>query len=151
MNIDIKRADEGSLEEIMFIERNCFAAPWSEHSIRSELLSRYAYCTVADLDGKAVGFCILHELEDEGEILNIAVLEEYRGKGIGKRLLRDALEYAENCGILKMFLEVRKGNKTARSMYGGAGFEEISIRKNYYTQPLEDAVIMMREAKKQEM
>ena len=144
-NWEIVRVSEEQVGEIVAIERATFTLPWSAESFISEIQNPDSYFTAAVADGHAVGFCVLRYYEDEGEILNIAVSEGYRSNGIGHGLISDALSYADCHGVKRVFLEVRKSNWTAISLYAKNGFQPISVRRNYYDQPVEDALIMARE------
>jgi ribosomal-protein-alanine N-acetyltransferase len=81
---------------------------------------------------------------DEGEILNLAVVRDWRKKGIGRRLMERALREAAALGVRGVFLEVRESNAGARAFYGGMGFAETGRRRGYYGRPDEDAVLLWR-------
>ena len=95
-------------------------------------------------NGKIVGFSGIMVIWDEAELLNIAVHPEWRGRGIGQMLLSDMLRKAEEKGAMRLLLEVRKGNETAQSLYRKNLFSEIGERRNYYSNPTENAIIMER-------
>lgn len=146
--ITIEKAQKSDLDEIMDIERAVFSVPWSESGMLFEIESPDAFFAIAKEDGKIVGFVVLHEFSEEGEIFNIAVREEYRRKRVGTALLEAALEHAENRGLSRLFLEVRAGNSAAYDMYMKNGFIPLGVRKGYYDFPKEDAIIMTREMKR---
>ena len=97
----------------------------------------------ADLDkDEVIGFAGIMIVADEAELLNIAVLEGYRRQGVAQKLLTELFLRAKNGGAYRMLLEVRKGNLGARQLYGQNHFGIIGERKNYYSNPTEDAIIM---------
>lgn len=142
MSIMLRPAEGSDVEQICGIERVCFSDPWSEQSF----LSNINDITVAwDEESHAVlGFLVLLKTPFEAEILNVAVATEARRKGIGNLLIGHALENAGLSGCEAVFLEVRESNNGARSLYEKNGFTQISVRKNYYSNPKEDAIIMTR-------
>ena len=81
----------------------------------------------------------------EGELLRIALRPEYRGRGLAKKLMDQLVEYSIHNSVKSLFLEVRNSNGTARNLYSSYGFIETGIRKNYYKNPQEDAVVMCRD------
>ena len=143
-DLQIIPAAAEQIEAIAALEKSTFSLPWSEDSFTAELENEDSHFTAAVLGGEVVGFSILRSFFDEGELLNIAVSPAHRGNGIGGALLEDALDYADSHGVDTVFLEVRPTNKSAVSLYKKHGFEPIAIRKNYYDEPKEDAIIMRR-------
>ena len=127
---------------ILALEKECFSLPWSEKSFLFELESHDAHFTVAEEGEKLCGFCILHRLCDDGEIFNVAVSPEKRRHGVGGALIDDALRAAKAMEIKRIYLEVRKSNDPAQKLYRKYGFSICGIRKNYYDDPKEDAVLM---------
>ena len=89
-----------------------------------------------------VGFAGILIVADEAELLNIAVSSDYRRNGIAKRLLEHLIAVARKQGAYRMLLEVRSSNEGAKVLYNQIGFSELAIRKNYYSGPTEDAIIM---------
>lgn len=140
--IRIRRAQPEDIAPVAELEKRCFSRPWSYQSFIFELESRDAWFSVAEDDGRIVGFAILHRFIDEGELFNIAVDESFRRMGIGEMLLGNVIEGAKRYNIGKIFLEVRKSNDPARSLYAKHGFEVCGLRKNYYDDPKEDAILM---------
>lgn len=132
------------IQRILEIENDSFTCPWSEDSFVSAFNSPTIHINGAvDEEEKLVGFSCLQTIADEGEILNIAVSRESRQCGIGSKLMAYMLKYAKNIGVGTLFLEVRDSNIPARKMYESFGFVPISVRKRYYSNPDEDAIIMM--------
>ena len=142
--MEIVKAAEKHIDEIVEIEKAEFSLPWSKKSFLSELEDENVIFLAAEDSEKTVGFGILHYYNDEGEIYNIAVSSDYRRQGIGDKLLSELLKMAGNLGVNTVFLDVRESNLPARNLYKKYGFYDINIRKGYYDQPKEDAVIMIR-------
>ena len=144
MVIDRVRATD--LARIAAVERQCFSDPWSPSAFRD--LEQNAHvqflCARTDVDGPALGYVVAWFAADEGEIANLAVAPEARGKGIGAALLDAALTHAEQMRVSAVYLEVRDSNQTARRLYASRGFAEVGRRRGYYRRPVEDAVILRR-------
>lgn len=136
------------VEEILEIERQCFSVPWSENGIKFEIESEDAFFPLAIIDGKIAGFAVLHLFEDDSELFNIVVRPEYRGKKIGGKLLDAVLSFAKDNKITKVYLEVRESNFIAKTLYLKRGFESLGIRKNYYDNPKENAILMVKDMKR---
>jgi len=128
------------LGEVMEIENNSFATPWTCDMFLDELRNDKAYYFVALRNGKVAGYCGFWLILDEGHIMTIAVSEEFRGKGIGTMLMQKMLEVCEGTAFIT--LEVRKSNQSARKLYEKFGFVVLGERKGYYNG--EDAIIMQR-------
>jgi ribosomal-protein-alanine N-acetyltransferase len=92
-----------------------------------------------------VGYSVLARAADEAELLNLAVAEGARGRGVGTALVRRVITDAAEWGAWAVFLEVRASNAAALALYGRAGFSEVGRRRGYYRRPLEDALILRRE------
>lgn len=133
------------ISAVLWIERQSFTTPWSETSFRSELYSRYSITRVAECDGTVVGYICVRHVADECHLLDLAVHPDYRRRGIARMLLDDVIQgmRIESCRFF--YLEVRMSNYAARKLYEQFGFKTIGIRKGYYANPIEDAVIMMLE------
>lgn len=139
------RADNALLKDIMLIEKSSFLTPWSEKSIEDMLKNENSYFIVAKTGEKIVGYISGILSFDEVSILNFAVLREYRNFGIGNKLLSFFIDYFIKNNVKKFFLDVRESNKNAISIYEKNGFEKIGLRKNYYNNPIENAVIYLKE------
>lgn len=124
------------------LERVCFAAPWSAAALSAELSNEQAHFLVAVCGGKVAGYIGAHEICGEGYITNVAVYPEYRRRGIASRLIKSAAEGAAGRGCAFLSLEVRAGNLSAVSLYGKHGFCPAGLRKSFYADPEEDALIM---------
>jgi [ribosomal protein S18]-alanine N-acetyltransferase len=133
--------------QIVEIGFECFgksASSFIEEYIKQEENdSGYTYF-ISKTGDKVVGYLLLSITEDEGEILQIAVSEKYRGRGFSTVLLNEAFSFCEQMSVKSLFLEVRESNTPALSAYKKNGFVFIGLRKDYYTDPTEDAVVMKR-------
>jgi ribosomal-protein-alanine N-acetyltransferase len=130
--------------DVARIETTAFSTPWSEETFRSLLHRTGVELWVAEWGGQLAAYAILWEVLDEGELANIAVRKDLRGRGIGSYLLRRILEIAEDLGVRSLYLEVRESNGLAREMYARRGFHEIGVRKGYYEEPREDARVLKK-------
>ena len=143
--------NDTSVKEIHRIEAEVFSDAWSEKSLADTFSYDYNHyilidslgniCGTCIADGRIAGYVIYSLVCDEAELLRIAVSEKYRGMGYGKKLMSAFVDELQGKAG-SIFLEVRAGNETAIGLYEAAGFETAGIRKKYYTQPDEDAVIM---------
>jgi len=148
---EIKRKD---IEQILRIAKECKLAGWSENDYLSELERKESFMAAAKVDKSIIGFIVarfnLSGQNDEfnsseADLLNLGVLKNFQKKGIGRVLLESFLLEARNLDIRTIWLEVRKSNLNARQFYFRNQFIEIQERKNFYTNPSEDAVIMKLE------
>lgn len=133
------------LDQIMVIELESFTTPWTKESFRVEIqengLAKYF---IAEIDGKVVGYGGIWLILDEGHITNVAVGKDYRGLGVGNKLVEALILYCKEKKITNMTLEVRESNLVAQNLYKKYGFLEYGIRPNYYADDHEDAVIMWK-------
>lgn len=127
------------------IEKRCYATPWHENAYYTELSNRSAVYLVARLEGEVVGYCGMWVIMDEAHITTLAVDPDHRGKKIGERLLHALLEEAILHGANRATLEVREGNLIAQNLYCKYGFKNTAIRKNYYSDNQENAIVMWAE------
>ncbi|MBR6676100.1 MAG: ribosomal protein S18-alanine N-acetyltransferase [Clostridia bacterium] len=128
-------------------ERACFPNdPWNEGTLTESLStpSLRAYILYNTQTSNLIGYGIISLCLDEGDIAKIAVIPEMRGRGLGGALLDRILDDMGREGVTNVFLEVRESNDAARGLYRSRGFEEIGIRRRYYRNPGEDAVMMAR-------
>ncbi|MBR3107905.1 MAG: ribosomal protein S18-alanine N-acetyltransferase [Clostridia bacterium] len=124
------------------VEAASFPKPWSREDFVKEMTSNAcARYLVAEEAGKIIGFAGAWIVLDEAHITNIAVLQEYRGQGIGRALTEALLKYASNLGVVYATLEVRRSNEIAQNLYKSLGFEYVGVRKKYYENNGEDAFI----------
>lgn len=134
---------EEDIDQILNIEHLSFATPWSKEAFYNELYqNQFAVYIVLEEDGKIIGYCGVWIVLDEAHVTNVAVLPEYRGRKFGDALMRKLIEVAKEKGARTMTLEVRVTNHIAQSLYRKMGFQNGGIRKNYYTDNQEDALVM---------
>ena len=139
----IRRFVDEDIDRLLEIEEACFETPWTWDSFNHELNENpYAIYYVLELDGVIIGYCGLWLVIDEAHITNIAVLPELRGNKYGELLFSHAIEKAKEAGAIQLSLEVRVSNLVAQKMYRKYGLIPGGIRKNYYTDNLEDALVM---------
>lgn len=131
---------ERHLAALAEIEKACFHAPWSESMLREELGK--GIFLVAERDGQVVGYVGCQTVLDEGYITNVAVSPDCRRQGIARALIAKLTDEARAAGLAFVTLEVRASNAPAIALYEGAGFGRVGVRKNFYTAPTEDAVLM---------
>ena len=136
--------EERDLPEVSRIEGEVFSVPWSEQSFRDSLALSYAVFLTAECEGRVAGYCGCYQSLEEAEITNVAVKQEFRGRGIAKALLQELFRVGEARGASVFLLEVRAGNQAAIRLYEGQGFQNMGLRRNFYEKPREDAVIMQK-------
>lgn len=132
--------EERHLAALAEIEKACFHAPWSEAMLRAELGK--GLFLVAERDGQAVGYVGCQTVLDEGYITNVAVSPDCRRQGIARALIAELIAKARAAGLAFVTLEARASNAPAIALYEGTGFGRVGVRKNFYTAPTEDAVLM---------
>ncbi len=134
------------LEAIMEIEIAAFSTPWSLQAFKAELKdNEYARYVCLELDGKVIGYMGLWFILDEGHITNVAIAPNYRGQNWGEFLMRSVMKKMMEEGMERMTLEVRASNSPAQSLYSRLGFSIAGVRKGYYADTGEDALIMWAE------
>ena len=141
----IRTATVDDLPYISEIDREAITPCWSDESFLNEVNHFYSCFQVAEFDNHIVGFCLLKLLGDEAELLRIAVKKSYRRNNVADRLLSFMLDYSSINNIKSIFLEVRHSNIAAINLYKKHRFTKIGTRKDYYTEPTEDAIIMRYE------
>ncbi len=144
-DITVRPMSLEDLNEIIEIEHKCFTIPWSKSAFEQELSSNeHAFYFVALFGGKIAGYCGMWHIINEGHITNIAVSGEFRGNGIGQRLMDELLRTALDLEMIGITLEVRVSNYSAQRLYMRNGFKPEGFRKNYYEDTKEDAIIMWK-------
>ena len=133
------------LGEILEIERACFSDPWSLNAFEGALNNPAFTFRICRINDRIVGYVLGISVPPEAEIANIAVLPEMQGMGLGSLMLGEYMTLAEKTGCRTFFLEVRQSNISAKALYEKHGFRPIAIRKNYYKNPKENAVVMIYE------
>ncbi|MDQ3673456.1 MAG: ribosomal protein S18-alanine N-acetyltransferase [Gemmatimonadota bacterium] len=142
----LRPAEERDLTEISSIERASFADPWTEESFRRLIGVKPAIFLVAESDpeGAVAGYVAAFSVGEDGEILNVAVGAQFRGRGLAGQMLDAVLIELAARGVTSAFLEVRESNEAARALYASRGFAEIGRRRDYYRRPVEDALVLRR-------
>lgn len=134
------------LAEIMRIEKASFSTPWSKHAFLSELLENdRAYYLAAKVGERPVGYIGVWLIAGEGHITNVAVHPDYRGQGVGYRLMIACEQLAAVKGATRMTLEVRPSNEVAQRLYRKLGYMAAGVRRRYYRDNNEDALIMWKD------
>ena len=141
---EISPMNEEDIAEIAEIEKECFSTPWSEDALRSELSNDGAVFLKAVTDGEISGYIGMHTVLDECYIANIAVKNKFRRRGIGETILHSAEKEALSKGCSFISLEVRVSNAPAISLYEKHGYIAQGQRKNFYSSPIENALIMTK-------
>ena len=144
-DFQIRQANENDVKLITELEKTCFSTPWSEQSFFEEItrneLARYA---VAEVGEQIIGYAGLWLVTDEGHITNVAVHPDFRRKGIARALVSSLIKTSLREGADKFTLEVRASNAEAISLYKSLDFFECGIRREYYDDDGEDALIMWK-------
>ena len=132
------------IDAIARVENACFSTPWSIDAIKHEICENKLanFMIACDEENNIVGYIGIWTLLDECQINKIAVIPEKRKIGIGKAILNHVLEFTRDIGVKNWYLEVRESNTAAQALYRSAGFSSVGTRKNYYINPIEDAVLM---------
>ena len=131
--------------QIAELEKLCFNDPWSENSIASELDNRLSCWLVALDDDKVIGYVGSQTVLGETDMMNIAIHPDHRKRGIATELIERLIQALKERDSHSLMLEVRASNEPAKSLYTKMGFELVGIRKNYYRNPKEDALILRKE------
>ena len=132
------------LDQVMEIENELISPPWTREGFFTFLLKDENMFFVVEEKGRILGYCSMQTVLDEGDILNVAVTRDRQKEGIGYFLVDSMLMLAAARGIHIVHLEVRESNGSARRLYQRLGFKEDGFRKNYYTEPVENAVLMTK-------
>jgi len=126
------------------IESVSFSLAWSLRAFTDTVEKENFRYFVAEEAGEILGYCGFLFVLDEAEIPNVCVKASARKQGVGKQMMTVLMKEAAKLGIVMLFLEVRESNVAARTLYKSLGFEENGIRKNFYEQPVENAVLMSK-------
>ncbi len=150
MNVEnflIKKMTNEHISDILFIEEMCFEDPWNEQMFLGELEHENVYYFIIIKDNKPVGYIGFWHIVDEGHITNICIDKTLQKQGLGTKLMEYAIEAMKSLEIIATTLEVRQSNLKAINFYNKLGFTSEGVRKNYYSNPKEDAVIMWKKLK----
>lgn len=145
-DVRFRRADTDDAAVLAAMEIECFSDPWSERSFASVLENPATLFIIAECehDGAAVpvGYIGATVVADECDIINLAVMRDYRRQGIGFALAEKAIDICRKMSVCAVYLEHRQSNEAAAALYASLGFRNDGIRHRYYTSPVEDAVLM---------
>lgn len=141
-NLIIRPFTDGDVDAAVGIENESFSDPWSRESFGEVEKSSIYRGFCGEINGVVCGYIIYSSLFEDAEILDVAVSDRYRRRGIAKALIEKTVEAVNALEAQRILLEVRRSNEGAKTLYRSLGFCEIGIRKNYYKSPFEDAVIM---------
>jgi [ribosomal protein S18]-alanine N-acetyltransferase len=131
------------IEAVFQVEEDAFPTPWKPSVFINELhANKFAHYFVCEVEGEVIGYCGLWVIGEDAQITNIAVHTSARGQKRGEELLSYAMAYAKEMGARHLSLEVRVSNNVAQGLYKKLGFQPGGIRKNYYTDNQEDAMVM---------
>ncbi|HHY71878.1 MAG TPA: ribosomal protein S18-alanine N-acetyltransferase [Bacillus bacterium] len=134
---------EEDIEQVYEIEISSFTLPWTKEAFFNEMtMNQYAKYIVMELSHLVIGYCGMWIILDECHITNVAVLPEYRGRKLGEVLLKQVIDFSKSLGVRLITLEVRVSNVVAQKLYKKYGFQAGGIRKNYYADNHEDALVM---------
>ena len=137
--------NESHVAQVAALEKLCFSDPWSETSIASELENPLSLWLIAEEDGAVCGYVGSQTVLDETDMMNIAVRPDCRRKGIAAALIAELVSRLKARGSRILRLEVRESNFSAIALYKAMGFTQLGLRKNYYRNPKENALILGKE------
>ncbi|MDD4600336.1 Ribosomal-protein-alanine acetyltransferase [bioreactor metagenome] len=144
-DICIRPMQAEDIDAVLTIEHQSFSLPWSREAFQAEVCNNLACYLVMEMDGLMIGYGGMWIVLDEAHITNVAILPDYREQGLGKRLFASMIHQANSRGTIRMTLEVRVSNTAAQKLYKGFGFTVCGLRRGYYTDNQEDALIMWRQ------
>ncbi|HEK84738.1 MAG: ribosomal protein S18-alanine N-acetyltransferase [Candidatus Saccharicenans sp.] len=136
---------EDDLPEVLEIERLCFSNPWSQETFRGEIQNKAISFPLVIIDKgskRIIGHIVFWQVRDEAQINNVAIHPDFQGQGWGELALRYVLGKLRESGVHFVSLEVRVSNQPAIKLYRKLGFQILGVRKDYYTNPQEDAYLM---------
>lgn len=142
MEYQLRKMSPEDIDEVFSIEKQTFSDPWSREDFEYSSANDDHFCPVIVVDGQVAGYAMMANIVGECEIGNIAVSEEHRRKGFGRALMDSMLAEALRINASRIMLEVRDSNVPARTLYESYGFVQVGLRKEYYSHPTEDAVLM---------
>ena len=137
--------NESHVAQVAALEKQCFSDPWSENSVASELENPLSLWLIAEADGTVCGYVGSQTVLDETDMMNIAVHPDCRRKGIAAALITELVSRLKARGSRVLRLEVRESNFSAIALYEALGFTQLGLRKNYYRNPKENALILGKE------
>ena len=144
MELVIKPLTKEYVDQVCILEEEAFSMPWHRESFLEMINNKNACYLVGIINGDVVASCGLRNIVGDGEITNVVTAANMRGKGIGRKMLLKLMEQGIQMGVEAFTLEVRKSNETAIHLYEELGFVSEGVRKNFYEEPVEDALIMWK-------
>ncbi len=142
-SVIIRRMVTEDIPQIGELERECFTTPWTEEAFYNELVhNHFATYVVVVWNDRIIGYGGLWTILDEAHVTNVAIAEAYRGRKLGEKLLMELMRVAMARGMRRITLEVRVSNAIAQRLYEKFGFYPEGVRKGYYSDNQEDAIIM---------
>lgn len=143
--MEIIQMDLSHAQQVALLEQTCFSDPWSLNAIESEISNPLSLWMVAVENDCVIGYIGSQSVLGEADMMNLAVSQKARGRGIGSKLVLALIECLRQNGVYRLTLEVRVSNEPAIKLYEKIGFQIIGRRPNYYYHPKEDAFIMGKE------
>ena len=143
--MEIIQMDLSHAQQVAQLEQACFSDPWSLQAVTGEITNPLSLWLVAVEENRVIGYIGSQSVLGEADMMNLAVSQDARGKGIGAKLVLALMERLRQNGVYHLTLEVRVSNAPAISLYQKLGFQSIGRRPNYYYHPKEDALIMGKE------
>lgn len=140
--VSFREMAAGDIAAVAAMEKECFAAPWPFKAFEEELENRLAYYLLAVSGDVVIGYAGMWVIYDEAHITNVAVTPARRGQGVGRSMMLEAIRFAGEKGASSMTLEVRPSNAAALALYEKLGFVRAGVRRQYYEDTREDALIM---------
>ncbi|WP_085993410.1 ribosomal protein S18-alanine N-acetyltransferase [Oceanobacillus senegalensis] len=139
----IRKMEFTDVEQVLEVERASFTTPWTTDVFYQEIVdNHHAHYFVLEVDEKIVGYVGIWIVVDDAQITNIAIMPDYRGQSLGERLFGFVIQLLQHIGAKRLSLEVRVSNIAAQRLYRKFGLVPGGIRKNYYTDSGEDAIVM---------
>jgi ribosomal-protein-alanine N-acetyltransferase len=144
-SITVRRMADSDLDIVSSIEKEVFTDPWSRNAFKTDLNNKMAWPMVAEFEKKVVGYSNIYIVAGEVQIGNFAVAPGFRNRGVAKKMMSEIFDKAGESNCRTIFLEVRESNIPAMELYKSYGFVSSGKRKDYYLNPNENAIIMVKE------
>ncbi len=143
-SLKFREMTRDDIEAMAAIEKKCFTTPWSAKMIEDDYNNGLTYYVICELDGEIIGYGGMWHVINEGHITNIAIIPGRQGRGFGGRLMEEMIKLAEDKEMIELTLEVRESNERAIRLYEKYGFKKEGVRRKYYEDTHEDALIMWK-------
>ena len=141
----IRQVESKDVRAVAWLEKENFSVPWGEEALQKEAENDDAVFLVAEYEAEIFGYCIFLTSFEDADLCRIAAGDRWKHQGVGSALLNDGLGECSARGVCRVLLEVRCSNDPAVALYEKHSFVKIGERKQYYTNPVEDALVMCRE------